>query len=115
MLFVLALGYGASKAKDFPADGTATVTELVLDFALPAGLFVRTVSVTRRAALGKAPLLLAFAIAATFTWAAVFVIAKLVFRHNTGEAGPQALVASFAAVPFYGLAALGIITHRQPG
>ena len=43
IFFVLLLGYAAGRAKKFESDQVAGINELVLDFALPASLFVGTV------------------------------------------------------------------------
>jgi predicted permease len=43
VFFVLALGYFAGRARKFNSDQVAGLNELVLDYALPAMLFVATV------------------------------------------------------------------------
>ena len=53
VFFVLLLGYFAGRAKAFDSDQVAGLSELVLDFALPASLFVGTVRTPRtRARMG---------------------------------------------------------------
>ncbi len=47
IFFVLLLGYAAGRARAFDSDQVACINELVLDFALPASLFVGTVSTPR--------------------------------------------------------------------
>jgi len=47
VFFVLLLGYAAGRARAFGSDQVAGINELVLDFALPASLFVGTVSTSR--------------------------------------------------------------------
>ena len=58
IFFVLLLGYAAGRAKEFDSDQVAGINELVLDFALPASLFVGTVSTPRDQLLQQGPLVL---------------------------------------------------------
>ena len=46
VLFVLVIGYWAGRSKKFDADQVNGVNELVLDFALPAIMFVGIVKTT---------------------------------------------------------------------
>lgn len=62
VLFMLALGYGAGRAQAFPKDAVAVITTLVIDFTLPASLFVSTALVSREALVAEAPLFYALAI-----------------------------------------------------
>jgi malonate transporter and related proteins len=82
IIFVLLLGYAAGRAKNFDSDQVAGINELVLDFALPASLFVGTVSTPRRCCK------------------------KLLFRHTLGIAAMQTLVVNVTASPFFGSAVL---------
>lgn len=47
IFFVLLLGYAAGRARAFDSDQVAGINELVLDFAVPASLFVGTMSTPR--------------------------------------------------------------------
>jgi predicted permease len=58
IFFVLLLGYAAGRAREFDSDQVAGLNELVLDFALPASLFVGTVSTSRTHMLQEGPLFL---------------------------------------------------------
>lgn len=108
VLFMLVLGYGAGKFHAFPKDGVDVITTLVLDFALPAGLFVSTVTVAREALLAEGTLFLALFLVIAATWGAVFGLGRVLFRHNAQEASLQALLVALAAIPFYGLP---VMTH----
>ncbi len=108
VLFMLALGYGAGRAHAFPPDAVAVITKLVLDFVLPAALFLGTATVSREALLAQAPLFLSFSLVVASTWIIVFACGRWLFGHDAAEASLQALLISLAAVPFYGLA---MMTH----
>ena len=55
VFFVLALGYFAGRARKFDPDQVAGLNELVLDYALPAMLFVATVKTPRERLLSGFP------------------------------------------------------------
>jgi malonate transporter and related proteins len=105
--FVLLLGYVAGRAKAFDKDQVAGINELVLGFALPASLFVGTITTPRAQLLQQGPLFLAMLISVVGLYVTAFFISRLLFRHNLGDATLQAMVASFGAGPFFGPAVLG--------
>ena len=115
VLFMLALGYGAGRAHAFPKDAVAVITTLVLDFALPASLFVSTALVSREALVAEAPLFYALAIVVAAVWGAVFLLGRVLFHHSAAEASIQAVLVSLAAIPFYGQAVLSPIIGAKAG
>ena len=115
VLFLLALGYGAGRAHAFPKDAVGVITTLVLDFTLPASLFVSTALVTREALFAEAPLLLAMLIVVAGVWAIVFMLGRVLFRHAAAAAAIQAVLVSLAAIPFYGQAVLSPIIGAKAG
>ena len=115
VLFMLALGYGAGRAHAFPKDAVAVITTLVLDFALPASLFVSTALISREALVAETPLLFALVIVVAAVWGAVFLLERLLFGHSAAEAFIQAVLVSLAAIPFYGQAVLSPIVGATEG
>jgi malonate transporter and related proteins len=109
IFFVLLLGYAAGRAREFDSDQVAGLNELVLDFALPASLFVGTVSTSRTHMLQEGPLFLAMLISLVGLYVFVFLLGKLLFRHTPGAATLQALTVAYAGAPFYGPALLSPI------
>ncbi len=109
VVFVLALGFFAGKRRVLPDDAVTVIIGVVLDFALPCGLFISTVNVSRHNLIKDAPLVLAFALTVVIFWIVMFGLGRLAFHHTTGEASLQALAVAMPAVPFYGLAVLGAI------
>jgi malonate transporter len=91
VFFVLALGYAAGRAKRFDADQAAGLNELVLDYALPASLFVGTVRTPREQLLQDGPLVLALLIAFVALYAVALALGRFFFRHPPGTASLQAL------------------------
>lgn len=115
ILFVLALGFAAAKAKAFPAGSLGALNELVLDFALPASLFVGTVSVSRRTLLHEGGVLLAMLLTLLVGYGAVLALSLLVLRHSLAAAAIQAIAVTFAAGPFYGPALLNGLFAANTG
>lgn len=103
VLFVLALGYWAGISKRFDADQVKGVNELVLDFALPAIMFVGIVKAAPGQGAAERSLILAI-LAGFFGFYILVLLASLrVLRHSLGEAALQACSLSFPSVAFMGI------------
>jgi malonate transporter and related proteins len=106
VFFVLALGYAAGRAKWFGAEQAAGLNELVLDYALPASLFVATVRTPREQLLRDVPFVLALFIAFVSLYVVTLTLGRFLFRHSPGTAGLQALSVGFPTATFLGPAIL---------
>jgi predicted permease len=102
VFFVLGLGYLAGRAKEFDADQRAGLNELVLDYALPAMLFVATVKTPRAQLLNEGPYVIALFIAFVGLFTIMVLVSKRIFRHSLGEAALQANLTSYPSVAFFG-------------
>lgn len=109
IIFVLILGYYANKKKAFGDGKTAipVINKLVLSFALPASLFVGTVSVNRSELINHLGLFTALLVCLVIAYVVGFALARKVFKRNMTESAIAGLAVSFAAGPFYGPALLG--------
>jgi predicted permease len=107
IFFVLLLGFAAGRARAFDGDQVAGINELVLDFALPATLFVGTVRTSRAQLLQQGPLLLALLVSVVGLFGVVALLGRSLFRHTLAESALQAIAVSFAAGPFFAPALLG--------
>ncbi len=103
VLFVLLLGYWAGRAKRFDADQVKGINELVLDFALPAVMFVGIVKSAAHVPAGETGFLIAILIAFTGFYVAVLLVSIYGLRHSLGEAALQACLLSFPSVAFMGI------------
>ena len=101
VFFVLGLGYFAGRAKKFDADQVAGLNELVLDYALPAMMFVATVKNARSQLLSQGPYALVL-IAFVGLFLIMVLVSTRVLHHSLGEAALQANLASFPSVAFFG-------------
>lgn len=117
IIFVLALGFFAGKFHSFGKNnGTIPIiNDLVLNFALPASLFVGTVTVSRSALEKDLVLFFALLIALLLGYGIGFCTAKFVFKRNIVESAIAALGVAFSAGPFYGPALLGGIYGADKG
>src|SRR5438105_3185631 len=102
VFFVLGLGYFAGRAKKFDADQVAGLNELVLDYALPAMMFVATVKNARSQLLSQGLYALALLIAFVGVFLIMVLVSTRVLHHSLGEAALQANLASFPSVAFFG-------------
>lgn len=103
VLFVLVIGYWAGRSKKFDADQVNGVNELVLDFALPAIMFVGIVKTTGSDAPPETAFLIAMFIGIVGFYLAVLVVSMTLLRHSLGEAALQACSLSFPSVAFMGI------------
>jgi malonate transporter and related proteins len=102
VFFVLGLGYLAGRAKEFDPDQRAGLNELVLDYALPAMLFVATVKTPRAQLLSEGPYAVSLFIAFVGLFTIVVLVSTRILRHSLGEAALQANLTSYPSVAFFG-------------
>jgi malonate transporter len=103
VLFVMGLGYWAGRTKRFDADQIRGLNELVMTYALPALMFVATVTTTRSEMFAEAPFLITLLISFLGLYVAVAVFSIFVLHHSLGEAGLQAFLITFPSVAFFGI------------
>src|SRR5437667_363221 len=83
-------GYFAGRAKQFDADQIRGFNELVLDYAMPAMMFVATVKTPRWQLLGEGLYALALLVAFVGLFLIVVLVSTRVLRRSLGEAALQA-------------------------
>jgi predicted permease len=103
VLFVLALGYFAGRTKRFDADQVKGINELVLDFALPAVMFVGIVKTAAHPPDGEAHFVAAITLALVGFYVVVAMTSVFILRRSLGEAALQACLLSFPSVAFMGI------------
>lgn len=110
IFFVLILGFCSGKVKAFGknrGEAISVINELVLTFALPASLFVGTMSVTKKQLVADINLFISLLICSIIGYVIGFFFAKLLFKRNIIESAIAGLAVAFSAGPFYGPALLG--------
>ncbi len=102
IFFVLGLGYAAGRMRKFDADQIEGISLLVMGYAMPAMLFVATVSTKRKDLMAEVPFLLALLGAFLGLFLVMFLFSKCVLRQSTGQAALQANLVSCPSVGFIG-------------
>jgi len=106
VFFVLALGYLSGKRSIFTQDQAEGMNHLVLNYCLPAMLFVSITRSTREQLFSDSTMLIVTAIVLVGWYLAAFLAAKLFFGHTRQEAGIAGLSAGVPTVGFLGIAVL---------
>jgi malonate transporter and related proteins len=115
VFFVLLLGYFAGRAKKFDADQVAGINELVLDFALPASLFIRIVSSSRTEIAQRLSFVLVSLAALLGIYVLGLVVSKILFRLTIGKSALFALGAAFPSAAFFGPSILSVMFGEKSG
>src|SRR5271168_63569 len=92
---VMGLGYFAGWIRDVDNHHVAELNALVMDFAVPAALFVATASASRHVLLTQWPLLLALVIPMLGVYALSYWMARRLFGLMPAPASVQALTVAF--------------------
>jgi predicted permease len=105
--FVLALGYIAGRYRLFDSEKSKGPTELVLDFALPAALFIGVVTFSHQEILQAIPLFQAFFFVFLPIYAIVFFVTRGIFHQTIGASSIAALLVTFPSTSFFGTSVVG--------
>jgi malonate transporter len=103
---LMALGYFAGWIRDVDNHHVAELNALVMDFALPASLFVATASTSGAVLSEQWPLLVVFTVSMLALYALSFWMQRHLFGLESSEAAVQALT---IALPNYAAAGLPLI------
>jgi malonate transporter len=103
---LMALGYFAGWIRDVDNHHVAELNALVMDFALPASLFVATASTSGAVLSEQWPLLVVFTVSMLALYALSYWMQRHLFGLQSGEAAVQALT---IALPNYAAAGLPLI------
>ncbi|MCJ7453662.1 MAG: AEC family transporter [Steroidobacteraceae bacterium] len=102
VLFVMILGYWAGHRGKFSADQVKGINDIVLDYALPALMFVGIVQTTRDEMAAEVPFLIVIFLAFVGLFIVVLLFSLRVRRHSLGAAALQANLVSLPSVAFIG-------------
>ena len=103
---VMALGYLAGWIRDIDNHHVGELNALVMDFALPASLFVATASTSWATLMAHWPLLVVFIVSMLVLYSVSFWMQRHLFGLGSSEASVQALT---IAMPSYAAAGLPLI------
>ena len=115
IIVVMLAGYIAGKKGAFSGDDAKKFNKVVLDFALPAALFVSIVQASREDLARDIKLTLVSLIGIMACFMAVYFIFKYCFKKNTGaDAAVSALISGSPTIGFLGCAVLEPIFGTTP-
>ncbi|WP_342769139.1 AEC family transporter [Bosea caraganae] len=103
VFFVMALGYGAGRLRIVDNHQVGGLNALVMDFALPASLFVATASAPRSEMLTQAPLFAVFGGVMLVLYFAWYVALHGTTKATKADASLQALTIAFPNLAGVGL------------
>jgi malonate transporter and related proteins len=105
IFFVMALGFGAGRTRTIDNHHVGELNAVVMDFALPASLFVATASAPRSEMLEQGPLFAVLAVAMLAPYLLWYFYQRRFAKMPSGEAALEALT---VAMPNYAAAGLPI-------
>jgi malonate transporter len=106
IFFGMALGYVAGWTRYVDAEHVGELNALVMDFAVPAAIFVAVVQQSRSALLEQLPLAVIVTVTMLTIYFVTYVMARKAFGASPAEAAVQALTTAF---PNYAGAGLPLI------
>ncbi len=115
IIVVMLAGFIAGKKGAFSGDDAKKFNKVVLDFALPAALFVSIVQASREDLVQDAKLTIVSAIGIMACFMLVYFVFKYCFKKNTGaDAAVSALISGSPTIGFLGFAVLEPIFGTSP-
>jgi hypothetical protein len=115
IVVVMLAGYIAGKRGAFSGEDAKKFNKVVLDFALPAALFVSIAQASREELMEDLRLTLVSVIGIMGCFLLVYVIFKYCFKKNTGaDAAIMALISGSPTIGFLGFAVLEPIFTKDP-
>lgn len=115
IIVVMLAGYIAGKKGAFTGEDSKKFNKVVLDFALPAALFVSIVAASREDLVKDIKLTLVSTVGIMFCFMLVYYVFKLCFKKNTGaDAAVSALISGSPTIGFLGFAVLEPIFLASP-
>lgn len=115
IIVVMLAGYISGKKKIFSGDDAKKFNKVVLDYALPAALFVSIVQASREDLVRDAKLTIVSAIGIMACFMLVYFVFRYCFKKNTGaDAAVSALISGSPTIGFLGFAVLEPIFGTSP-
>ncbi|WP_392560147.1 transporter YfdV [Orbus mooreae] len=106
IIVIMALGYASGKRNVFTEDQAKAFNKLVLNYALPAALFVSLVRADRSMLFADMTLTIVSFVGLIISFFVAFYSCKYIFKHTRGEAAVCALIAGSPTIGFLGFAVL---------
>lgn len=114
ILVIMALGYFSGRAGAFTGANAKVLNKVVLDYALPAALFVSIVSATREELVADIKLSIISLVVIMACFMLVYYIYKYCFKVGGANAAVSALISGSPTIGFLGFAVLEPIFGTSP-
>lgn len=115
IIVVMLAGYISGKKGIFTGENAKAFNKVVLDYALPAALFVSIVDASREMLVQDIKLTLISLVVMMFCFMLVYYVYKWCFKKNTGaDAAIMALISGSSTIGFLGFAVLEPIFGTTP-
>lgn len=114
IIVIMALGYFSGKAGSFNGENARTLNKVVLNYALPAALFVSIIAANREMLAVDLKLTIVCVTVLTFCFLAVYWVFKYLFKDTTAESAISALISGSPTIGFLGFAVLEPIFGTSP-
>ncbi|MDE6283125.1 MAG: AEC family transporter [Muribaculaceae bacterium] len=115
IIVVMLAGYISGKKGVFTGENAKAFNKVVLDFALPAALFVSIVGASREMLVKDIKLSIISLVVMMFCFMLVYYVYKWCFKKNTGaDAAIMALISGSSTIGFLGFAVLEPIFGTTP-
>lgn len=115
IIVVMLAGYISGKKKVFTGDDAKKFNKVVLDYALPAALFVSIMGATREDLVKDIKLTVISTVGIMACFMLVYFVFKYCFKKNTGaDAAVSALISGSPTIGFLGFAVLEPIFGTSP-
>ena len=115
IIVVMLAGYISGKKGIFTRDSAKAFNKVVLDYALPAALFVSIVDASREMLVQDIKLTVISLVVMMFCFMLVYYVYKWCFKSNTGaDAAIMALISGSSTIGFLGFAVLEPIFGTTP-
>ncbi|RKS87420.1 hypothetical protein DES39_0648 [Orbus hercynius] len=109
IFFILFLGYIAGGRSSFTEENAQAFNKLVLDYALPAALFISIAKADRKMLFDDISLTIVGTLILIAGFALSYVCSLTLFKHNRGESSVAAMIAGSPTVGVLGFATLSPI------
>ena len=103
VFFVMAIGYGAGRLRVINGTQIEGLNALVMDFALPASLFLATASASRSQMLEQVPLFAVLGVVMLLLYFGWYFLARTSYKVSRADASLQALTIAFPNLAGVGL------------
>ena len=113
VFFVLLIGYGAGRFGVVDNSRVDSLNALVMDFALPASLFVATASASRTETLAQAPLFAILGVVMLLIYFVWYGLARHLLKVSAADASLQALTIAFPNLAGVGLPIVATVLGPQ--